>query len=357
MTDEEPSIPVKAVDRERWAGIIFTFLSTLFYAVSNVVIRFLAQPEHGIDHSWILFYKETIGVSILLPWLLLRWGQGRFRHISKRLILLIIIAAIVCQLIGAPLHVLGLAVVGLIITTPLVQSATLLGVAMIGYFIFGESLSRGRKIAIAVLIVAMTVLSIGRAMIADPQDESVETVSAGLFLLVAAGVTVAGIAYAVYIVMMRYMIRQHWQDENSVGLSFKFRHWIGHNYEKKPGVKLYSPFPVTLAAAIVLGIGMIIFGTMIYSKQGIAGFYNVDGWVWQVILISGTCNLVGFFFQLQGLRMTSAVQAALIAVSQMLLLSLVGYLFFEEAINAVVMVGLGLTVYGVIMSAKPERPK
>jgi len=361
MTDEEPSVPVKAVDRERWTGIIFTFLSTFFYAISNVVVRFLAQPEYGIDNSWILFYKEAIGVAILLPWLFLRFGQGRFRFISKRLVLLIVIAAIVCQLIGAPLHVWGFEVVGLIITVPLVQSATLLGVAIMGYFIFGDSLSRRRKIAITILIVAMTILSIGRAMAADPQDESAEAVSAGFFLLVAAGVIVAGIAYAVYIVMMRYMIRQHWQDENSAWLSFQFHHWIGHNQQKQPGEKFYSPFPITLALAIVLGIGMVIFGTMIYTKQGIEGFYNVHDWAWQVILISGTCNLVGFFFQLQGLRMTSAVQAALIAVSQMLVLSLVGFLFFDELSdvvlsNVLVIIGLGLTACGVIMSAKPERP-
>jgi drug/metabolite transporter (DMT)-like permease len=55
--------------------------------------------------------------------------------------------------------------------------------------------------------------------------------------------------------------------------------------------------------------------------------------------------------------MTSAVQASLISVSQMLVLSLIGYLFFHEAINVLVMIGLGLTFYGVFMSAKPESPK
>jgi drug/metabolite transporter (DMT)-like permease len=275
-----------------------------------------------------------------------------------RLVLLIIIAAIVCQLIGAQLHVLGFAIIGLIITAPLVQSATLLGVAIIGYFIFGESLSRWRKIAIAVLIVAMTVLSIGKALVAEPQDES--TVSAGLFLLVALGTIVAGIAYSVYIVMMRYVMRQHWKDDNSARLSFKFRHWIGHDRNPvklpgQPGEKFYAPFPVTLAMVIVLAVGMVIFGTILYSKQGVAGFYTAPDFAWRFMLISGVCNLLGFFFQLQGLRMTSAVQASLIAVSQILLLSLVGYWFFAEAINVIVMIGLGLTVYGVFMSAKPER--
>jgi len=351
MLEEVSSVPAKAVDRERWTGTIFTFLSTFLYAISNVVVRYLT--DYNVDHSWILFYKEAIGLSILLPWLLLRWGQGRFRFTSKRLAFIVLIAAILCQLIGAPLHVQGFAVIGLIITVPLVQSATLLGVAFLGHFVLGNTLSRGRKIAITILIVAMTILSIGKAWNAEPQEGS--NVSAGIFLLVAAGTIVAGISYAVYITMLRQVLRQHWKDENSTWLSFKFRHWVGHELVKQPGERYYSPFPVTLIMAIVLAAGMVIFGSFLYFKQGIAGFTDAPDFAWQCMLISGVCNMAGFFFQVQGLRMTSAVQASLIAVSQMLLLSLVGYLFFAEAINVIVMIGLGLTVYGVIMSAKPER--
>jgi drug/metabolite transporter (DMT)-like permease len=65
--------------------------------------------------------------------------------------------------------------------------------------------------------------------------------------------------------------------------------------------------------------------------------------------------MVGFFFQIQGLRMTTAVQASLIAVSQILVLALIGFTFFNETINLLVLAGLILTVYGVVMSAKPEK--
>jgi drug/metabolite transporter (DMT)-like permease len=53
--------------------------------------------------------------------------------------------------------------------------------------------------------------------------------------------------------------------------------------------------------------------------------------------------------------MTTAVQASLIAVSQILILSLIGFVFFNEAINILVLFGLALTVYGVAVSAKPEK--
>jgi len=346
-------VPTKTASRERWTGTIFIFLSTFFYALSNLVIRYLTAYE--VDNDWILFYKEIIGVSLLVPWLLFRWGQGRFQYTSKRLILYVIIAAVWCQLVGARLHVQGFAVVGLIITVPLVQSSTLLGVAMLGYFVHGNSLSLQRKFAIAFLIVALTVLSIGKAMTGTGQLLGDNTVSAGYFLLVAAGTIVAGIAYAIHITMLRYVVRQQWNDENSARLSFQFRRWIGHDHVPQPGQRFHSPFPITLMMSLVLVVGAIIFGTCLYSKHGTTGFYDAPDVAWHCIGISGAANLVGFFFQIQGLRMTSAVQASLIAVSQMLLLSLIGYLYFDEVINMTVMVGLGLTVCGVFMSAKPER--
>ena len=368
MSDEEPpahaqSTVGKTIESERWTGTIFTFLSVFFYGISNVVVRYLT--EYNVDHSWMLFYKEFIGLAILLPWLFFRWGQGRFRHTSTQLMLYIFLAAIVCQLIGAQLHVLGFAIIGLIITVPLVQSSTLLGVAFIGHFIFRHRLSRRRKTAIMLLIISVTILSIGKEMIADSQGSNAD--SAGLFLLVAAGAVVTGIAYAIYITILRYVVRQHWDDENSTRQSFRFRHWIGHDVQHQIHHKdrFYSPFPVTLLMAIVLGVGVMIFGASVLYKYGMPGFFTVPvtspgaDWepsiAWYCMLISGISNVTGFLFQVQGLRMTSALQASLIAVSQMLLLSLVGFLLFHEAVNVIVMIGLGLTVYGVLMSAKPER--
>ena len=351
------SVPSKKPAKERWVGTMFSFLATFLYGISNVVIRYLTECD--VDTDWILFYKETIGLSLLTPWLLIRWYQGRFRYSSKRLVLYIIVAAIFCQLIGARLQVLGYAVIGLIIAVPLIQSSVLLGVAILGYHIFGDPLSRRRKTAIAILIAAVVILSIGKELTTSGQSHAKDTVSTGVFLLVAAGAIITGISYAVHIIILRYVIRQFWKDENSAWLSFQFYHWMGHDHAEKPGQRFYSPFPVTLMMSIVLGVGIVIFGTFLYCKHGIAGFSNVPHvpWYlpWYCILISGVANMTGFFFQIQGLRMTSAVQASLIAISQMLILSLIGYLFFHEAVNMLVMVGLGLTVYGVFMSAKPEK--
>lgn len=353
MTHGGTHVSTRTPDTERWTGIVFSFLSTFLFAISNVSIRYLTQNGE-IDHNWMLFYKETIGLSLLFPWLLLRWGQGRFRYTSFRLAFYIFIAAIFCQLIGARLQVLGYAVIGLIISVPLIQSSLLLAVALLGHFVLGDSLSRRRKFAIMILIVAVAIISIGKEMTVE-KTQAKEAVNAGIFLLIAAGTVVAGIAYAIYITMLRCAIRQHWADENSAWLSFQFGHWVGYDHVKQPGQRFYAPFPLTLAMAIVLGVGVIIFGLLLYQKSGVAGFYKeVPDFAWYCIAVSGVCNMIGFFFQIQGLRMTSAVQASLIAISQMLLLSLIGYIYFGEAVNILVLTGLGLTMCGVLISAKPD---
>lgn len=369
---------------ERWSGIVMTLISTAFFCVSHTMLRLLT--EYRIDNDWILFFKESIGLLLLLPWLALRFFQGRYRFTSKRLILLVAFAAILCEAIGARLHVLGFAVIGLLITIPLVQSSTLLGTAFFGKLFLGDPVSSKRKIAMGILIFAVVLLSVGKEW-ASPSERPIElknqgetvlstlesSVTAsenieirqrnerntGYFLLVSAGTILAGIAYSIYLIILRFAIRKYWNDDDNVWLSFQFSPWAGYEIPRSglcEGPKSYSPFPVTLMMSIVLGVGAGVFGCFLYAKYGLVGFYRVpDQTVWFLVAISGCCNLIGFFFQIQGLRMTTAVQASLIAISQMLVLSLIGCCFFNEPINLIVAAGLILTICGVFMSARPEN--
>ncbi|MDR0609174.1 MAG: DMT family transporter [Planctomycetaceae bacterium] len=356
MSTEPVLLPSVVSSRERWTGTFFSFLSTFCYAVSNTTIRLLT--DYNLDNDWILFYKELIGLFILIPWLLLRFSQGRFRFISKRLIFYVAFAAVFCQFIGAHLHVLGYAVIGLVIAVPLIQSSTLLGVAILGRYFLGDPLSQRRKKAIAILITAVILLSVGKELTVESGTEIASSPNTGFFLLIAAGTVVAGIAYSIYIIILRYVIRKYWHDDNSAWLSFQFSQWVGFDFQNHPpetGKRRYAPFPVTLMMSVVLGVGVVTFGSCLFLKHGVTGFHDVPDWAWAVIPISGLCNMIGFFFQIQGLRMTTAVQASLIAVSQILVLSLIGFAFFNETINLLVLAGLILTVYGVVMSAKPEK--
>ncbi len=336
--------------RERWAGTVLILLSTSFYAASNTVLRLLTDLKVDID--WFLCMKESTGVCLLLPWILFRFYQGRYRWVSKRLLFFVVVASVFCQLVGARLHMLGFSVLGLVVAVPIVQSSTMLGTAFLGQYFLGDPLSRRRKIAMSILIVAVVLLSVGKELTAPPPEEA-ET-SVGMFLLVALGTVVAGAAYAIYIIILRYVGRRFWKAENSVWASFQFTQWVGYDFPENSQKRLYSPTPVTLTMLIVLCVGIVTFGSCLYAKAGLAGFTNVPPVAWKLILIPGVCNMIGFFFQVQGLRQTSAVQASLIAVGQILVLSLIGMVCFGEPTNLLVWGGLALTAYGVVLSAKPE---
>ena len=335
------------MSRECWTGTVLIFLSTFFYAVSSVVLRMLTDLKVDID--WFLYFKEATGALFLLPWIVFRLFQNRYRWVSKRLLFYIVIGSVFCQLIGARLHMWGLAVLGLVIAVPIVQSSTMLGTAYLGQYVLGDLLSRRRKIAMGVLIAAVILLSVGKESTENPQA------STGIFLLVAMGTVIAGMAYSVYIIILRFSARQFWGTEDGVWASFRFSQWVGYDFPISSPKRLYSPMPVTLVMLVVLGVGIITFGSCLYVRTGLDGFTNVPPVAWLLVPITGLCNMVGFFFQIHGLRLTSAVQASLIAVSQILVLSLIGMLFFDEPTNLLVWIGLTLTAYGVVLSAKPER--
>ena len=342
-----------SLSRERWAGTVLILLATSFYSVSNVVLRLLT--EKGVDIDWFLCVKEMIGVACLLPWILFRLFQGRYRWVSKRLLLYIIVASVFCQLIGARLHMLGFAVLGLVIAVPIVQSSTMLGSAYLGQYFLGDLLSRRRKIAMMILISAVVLLSVGKEWAVDRSAEN--QTSSGYFLLIAAGTIVAGAAYSVYVIILRYVGRRFWGTEDGVWASFRFSQWVGYDFPNHPPRRHYSPVPVTLAMLLVLGVGIIIFGSCLLLRKGFDGFTDVPPIAWKLIPITGLCNMVGFFFQVHGLRLTSAVQASLISVSQIIVLSLIGMILFGEPTNTLVWIGLTLTAFGVVLSAKPEQGK
>ncbi|MDR1486038.1 MAG: DMT family transporter [Planctomycetaceae bacterium] len=359
MSSNQVTVSSIPSGRESWSGTVFAFLATFFYGVSNTTMRLLT--DYQLDSDWILFYKELIGFSILLPWVFLRFFQGRFRRISRRLIIYVVAAAVICEFVGAHLQVLGYAIIGLVVTVPLIQSSTLIGVALLGRYFLRDFLSRSRQFAIFILIIAVILLSVGKEL----------TVQSGgnqcggfLLMLIASGAVVAGISYAIYVVLLRYTVRKYWNDGSSVWQSFQFTKWAGFdlpaqdidpNNNQFRGVRCYAPFPVTLMMCIILGVGVLIFGMCIWLKSGVVGFYAVPDVVWYIIPVAGLSNVVGFFCQIQGLRMTSAVHASLIGVSQMIFLSVIGFIYFREPINFVVLSGLMLTAYGVVISARPEK--
>ncbi|MGL6196427.1 MAG: EamA family transporter, partial [Thermoguttaceae bacterium] len=137
--------------------------------------------------------------------------------------------------------------------------------------------------------------------------------------------------------------------------------WVGHDFSThtqvpspySDGGRVYSPFPITLIMIIVTGVGVVAFGGKILATRGFHGlFIAPEPWWWYWVLLAGILNLMGFFFQVQGLLLASAAKMSLISASQIVILAVVGVLFFKEPMSILILIGVVLTITGVIFASK-----
>jgi len=322
----------------------------LLYAVSNGSLRHLLDLQAPID--WCLAVKETVAVVLLAPWVLFRLVRRRYRFQSKRLFLILIVASLICQVIGSQNQLVAYALVGLVIAVPSLQACLLISTALIGKYYLNDSISRSQWGAIALLLFAVLLLSLGKST--DSATAAVGSVSTFRTLQGVGAAVVAALAYAVYFNSLRYLLRKHRSHSLGAWESIKFHNWIGHDYATKPEARehRYSPFPVTLLMIVVTGVGMLYYGGLIFATRGANGFTSVPKECWFWILLSGTANATGFFFQVQALLLASAAKVSLIAAFQIVIFAILGILFFGEPMNILISLGVVLAIVGVFFSSQ-----
>lgn len=379
--EDDQTVSERKAANTHWMSLAVCVASAMFYCCSNTILRELTRLH--ADNDWTLFWKELTGLTILLPWLLYRLVQRRYRYISKRLILWLLVGATFCELVGSRLQMHAYMVVGILISAPIIQASTMSGAAFLGRVFLKDRLSFWKKVAMGVLLLAVFLLLLGKEMTGASSfrsmpgqtvvsatamrtaataeigmpDEQVEGNHWLLFILAGIGAVFAGLSYSIHLVVIRYAGRRHWRDDlYGQWDGLRLRHWIGHDRmpraKEHSGPRYYSPFPITLIMAIVLCVGVVSFAGCLYARRGWTGFIDQPILCWKLVAVSGCCNLAGFLLQVQGLRMTTASQVSLVAVSQFLFLALIGMCFFGEPTNAIIWTGIFLTVFGVLLSVK-----
>lgn len=337
--------------------------------------------ELGAPPSWTLGVKESICFLAILPWAVFRLLQGRYRLQSKQLVLVIIFSAIICQVVGAQAHLSAYALVGLVIAVPVIQSGQLVGTATFGHFLLQDYVSRRKLIAIGLLLVALCLLCLARVLpqfwesatelAAENARIIDETGSQHPYLFGGICAILAGAAYSFHASLVRYTMKRHWRENYRTWQALSVYDWIGHNFStdipapsnstvvdsstsaKKQ--KIYSPFPITLAMVLINGVGAIFFDGVVFVQRGLPGFYDVPPEWWFWIAIASLTNLIGFFFYVQGLLMTSAAKLSLLSASQIVVLTVLGVLWFNEPMNFMIGIGVAFAVLGVFLSSSEPK--
>ncbi len=343
---------------------IVCFASVSLYTITNATLRYLG--ELGAPTDWTIACKETFAVGLLLPWIFFRLLQGRYRWQSKRLVFVLIGSGVICQIIGAQSHLHAYTLVGLVIAVPVIQCSQLLGAALFGYVMLGDAVSRTKKISIALLILALVLLCAAR-VVPEIVDFNAAAHAQHLYLYGGLCALTAGIAYSLHTTLIRFATRRYWKSGYGTWQSLRLYSWIGHNFSiddtpeelatnpRTGKVRFYSPFPVTLVMLIITGVGMLYFGGHVLWTRGPAGLVDVPPIWWFWIFLAATTNLVGFFFQVQGLLMASASKMTLISASQIVILTLIGVLFFGEPMSLIIILGGICAVIGVGLTSTEKK--
>ena len=335
-----------------WTSTWVSLVSMLLYTVSNASLRHLG--DLGAPIEWSLAIKETVAVVLLAPWVLFRLMKRRYRFQSKRLFLILIAASLVCQVIGSQNQLLSYALIGLVIATPTLQACQLTATALIGKYALKDSISRSQWGAMALLLVAVLLLSLGKST-----DSATVVVESGSTIRTFQGIGAAALAafsFAVYFNAIRYLMRKHRTLSTNAWESIKIHDWIGHDFAThQTQERRYSPFPITLLMITVTGVGVLYFGPVIFLTRGVEGFTNVPKECWFWVILSGLTNLVGFFFQIQALLLASATKMSLIAAFQIVIFAFLGILFFGESMNILIAIGVILAIVGVFFSSQEAK--
>lgn len=311
---------------EETRGFLYAIISSLCYTISLSSLRGITNyPE--VSSDWSIAVKELVTVACITPFILVQWIRGKYKFPNLKTWGLIIFAGVVCQALGARNHLLAYAALGLALATPLIQASQLIMSSLIGAFWLKERVTKSKIVALVLLIVAVWLLSGGNTSL--DMNVAGKPVRLGFGLLCA---ILTALGYSMQLSTMRKVLRQPKKDSNGAVSDF------------------YAP--TTLGMVIVTGVGALVCGGFLTANEGLDAWVAPPAPCWKFVITAGVANMIGFWFQIEGLRRLFVLKQTMIANAQTITLVLFGFLFFHEPFTwtigiGAIMVALGVAIAGM----------
>jgi drug/metabolite transporter, DME family len=298
-------------------GTVFGLFSSLVYTAAN---SFLTAVNY-LDPVWVSAVKAVPTVAVMGPVLVLLVLRGRRVLPSFPMLAAIAAGGLVGQLGGNILFQWSLAQIGVALTVPLSLGGMILFAAILGRVFLHEPVTWRAVLALALLLLAICVLSLGA------KEASDEVARGPVSLLgVIAGVAAAcfsGLAYSVLNVVLRYCITRG------------------------------APLPATLFTVSLSGLAAL--SLIAFLRIGGSGMLATTRAEWLLMLGAGLCNTVAFISLTKSLQLTSVVWVNALNATQATLAALAGVLIFAEPLSPWLATGIGLTVVGLMVLAYAHR--
>ena len=297
-----------------WAGV-----SALSYATMNVFLRYVALDD--VDPFFAAFMR-TLPVTFYCWFMVIRPFDLRGRsHRNllppRRFWLTLIGIGVIYNVTGNAAFQISLTLSGLVLTVPITHSTMLWSAAFAGLLILGESITRAVAIGVTLLIASLVFLTAG-ASSSLPQMEPI-LVAVAILTAMSAGMSY-GIGTAVY----RRRVANRLTTEQALSI-------------------------ITLT-------GMISTGVIAYLRVGLDGALATPPIVVLAMLAAGVANAVALTMISKALQYIAVAKANAINATQIALSALAGLLIFAEPVTALVLIGLGLTIAGLLsIGRQPAR--
>lgn len=289
-------------------------LAAVGYSAANVALRASVETD-ALLVSAMKAVPTILACAPLLTWM--AW-RGRPCVTSWRTFPLLIVGTITGQLLGNFLFQVALGIIGLALAVPLNLSAMIISGALFGKWILGDPVSRRTMVAIAVLIAASVMLSLGSDSSAINQAVSWQTLAGGLV-----AITVSGAAYSFFGVTMRRSLRQ--------------------------GITV----PLAMLTSGITGVTLLF--PLAWWQVGPQAIADTSVQQWAMMATAGLMNTAAFFMLSFSLRSIPVVAVNLLNATQAMMAALMGVLLFAEPLTATLIGGSLLTVAGLIVLGTGSR--
>ncbi|WP_417750159.1 DMT family transporter [Rosistilla oblonga] len=297
-------------------GVIYCLLAAVGYTLANIALRQVSD----LDPIMVTAAKAFPTMIGMAPSVFLLWNRGVVLTPQRSAIGYLLAGCCVGQFIGNCAFQYSLSIVGLALAVPICLGTMVIGGAVFGRIFLGERVTVRTVIAIVVLIVATAILSLGSGRSAVRADLTPLQIASGVI-----AVSISGLAFS----FLGTMVRR----------------------------SLLSGMAVATTMFVSGVVGTFGLSTIALARVGPEGLAATTADQWLVMLAAGLFNLFAFFVLTVALQVVSVVVVNLINVTQVAMAAIAGVLIFQERVTQSMVIGVSLTIVGLMVLGKRKSPR
>jgi drug/metabolite transporter, DME family len=288
-----------------FAGTACGVAAAVLYTASNIALRKCTD----LDPFLVSAVKAYPTVIVLGPFLI--WMSLNRKNIltNPSAVWRFAVVALIAQFIGNGAFQVALGIIGLAKSVPITLGVMLIGGGLLGRFLLGEPLKVKTLLAIATLLAAVVVLSMAK-------EDGPATVNGPLWFG-AACAAASGAAYALFGTVMRQTM---------------------NNGVSAPLAMFTSGF-----------IGSIALSAYTMTRMTLDDLAGISEQEWVMMSTAGAFNLIAFVALSLALKSLPVVAVNLINASQVAMAAVAGVLLFAEPVTSSLIIGLALTILGLVI--------